>query len=77
MRIRRCFHGFSRTDLHNCGSRLRQHHGGGPEKFCCYQYADEPDVWDVNAVYKEDAYLDRSERYLIELLKELFRGENG
>ncbi len=50
---------------------------GGPEKFCCYQYADEPDVWDVNAVYKEDAYLDRSERYLIELLKELFRGENG
>ena len=48
---------------------------GGPDRFCCYQYTDEPDVWDVNAVYKEDAYLDRAERHLIDLLKEVFGGD--
>ena len=48
---------------------------GGPDRFCCYQYTDEPDGWDVNAVYKEDAYLDRAERHLIDLLKEVFGGD--
>ncbi len=48
---------------------------GGAEKFCCYRYAEEPDTWDVNAVYKEDAYLDRTERRLIELMKEVFGRE--
>lgn len=45
---------------------------GGVDKFCCYQYAEEPDVWNVNVVYKEDAYLDRTERYFIDLMKEVF-----
>lgn len=39
---------------------------------CCYQYGEEPDTWNVNVVYKEDAYLDRSERCLIDLMKEVF-----
>lgn len=45
---------------------------GGHAGLCCYQYAEEPDSWNVNAVYREDAYLDRSERYLIDLMKEMF-----
>lgn len=45
---------------------------GGMEKFCCYQYGEEPDTWDVNVIYKEDAYMDRIERYFIDLLKEVF-----
>ncbi len=45
---------------------------GNVEGLCCYSYAEEPDSWNVNVVYKEDAYLDRSERYLIDLMKEVF-----
>ncbi len=45
---------------------------GGAERFCCYRYEEEPDQWDVNAVYKEDTYLDRAERCLIDLMKEAF-----
>ena len=45
---------------------------GGKEKFCCYTYSREPDGWDVNVFYKEDVYLDRAERYLIERMKEVF-----
>ncbi len=45
---------------------------GGADRFCCYSYTEEPDVWNVNVVYKEDAYLDRSERCLIDLMKEVF-----
>lgn len=45
---------------------------GGKEKFCCYSYSEEPDGWDVNVIYKEEVYLDRAERYLIDLMKETF-----
>jgi len=49
---------------------------GGKEKFCCYQYSEESDGWDVNVIYKEEVYLDRAERYLIELMKEVFTSQN-
>lgn len=49
---------------------------GHDEGICCYRYGEEPDSWDVNVVYKEDAYLDRSERYLIDVMKEIFDGKN-
>ncbi len=49
---------------------------GGPDRFCCYSYTEEPDTWDVNVVYKEDAYLDRPERRLIDLMKEVFGEKN-
>ncbi len=49
---------------------------GGAERFCCYRCAGESDLWDVNAVYKEDTYLDRAERCLIDLMKEEF-GDSG
>lgn len=42
---------------------------GGVEKFCCYQYDDVPDGWDVNVIYKKDVYLNRMERSFIKLLK--------
>lgn len=45
---------------------------GGVEQFCCYRYEEHPESWGVNVVYKEDTYLDRSERYLIKLMKEVF-----
>ena len=45
----------------------------GPEAdACCYQCALHPVKWEVNAVYKEDTYLNRAERYLIQLLQEHF-----
>lgn len=47
---------------------------GHIDGLCCYQYSEEPDAWNVNVVYKEDAYLDRSERCLIDLMKEVFAG---
>lgn len=46
---------------------------GGTDRFQCYQYADQPDAWDVNVVYKADSYLDRTERGFIDVLKETFR----
>lgn len=45
---------------------------GGIGRFHCYQYTETPDTWDVNVVYKADAYLDRAERGFIDLLKETF-----
>ena len=45
---------------------------GGTDRFCCYQYGENPDAWDVNVVYKKDSYLDRTERSFIELLKSVF-----
>lgn len=39
---------------------------------CCYQCVSHPQRWEVNAIYKEDTYLNRAERYLIDLLKEYF-----
>lgn len=45
----------------------------GPEAdACCYQCTPQPVHWEVNAIYKEDTYLNRAERYLIQLLKEHF-----
>lgn len=45
---------------------------GGEDCFCCYRYAPQNDFWDVNVVYKSDAYLDRAERGFIEMLKRQF-----
>ena len=38
----------------------------------CYRCTPEPIHWEVNAVYKENTYLNMAERYLIELLKQHF-----
>ncbi len=38
-------------------------------------HAGEESAWDVNVIYKEDVYLDRAERYLIELMQQEFGGE--
>lgn len=45
---------------------------GGMERFCCYDFSVTPEYWNVNAVYKEDMYLGRAERFLIDLMKEKF-----
>ncbi|MBS6517944.1 MAG: LysR family transcriptional regulator [Clostridium sp.] len=45
---------------------------GGVHKFCCYHFSSDPELWNVNVVYKADSYLDRSERAFIELLKKSF-----
>ena len=38
----------------------------------CYRCTPQPIHWEVNAIYKENTYLNKAERYLIELLKEHF-----
>ncbi len=45
---------------------------GGAERFCCYQYGEEPDSWDINAIYKKEVYLTQMERCFIELMKKEF-----
>lgn len=45
---------------------------GGMNRFCCYNFSAKPECWNVNAVYKEDMYLGRAERYLIDLMKQKF-----
>lgn len=45
---------------------------GGAGRFCCLAYTEEPVLWDVNIVYKKDAYLDRAERCFIDLMKKVF-----
>ena len=45
---------------------------GGMEHFCCCDFSVTPEYWNVNAVYKEDMYLGRAERYLIDLMKQKF-----
>lgn len=45
---------------------------GGIDRFHWYRYSETPDMWDVNVVYKEGAYLDRTERSFIDLLKTTF-----
>lgn len=45
---------------------------GGMERFCCFDFSATPEYWSVNAVYKEDMYLGRAERYLIDLMKQKF-----
>lgn len=44
----------------------------GADQHNCCLYAEEPDTWDVDVVYKKDTYLDRVERYFIDLMKEAF-----
>lgn len=39
----------------------------------CYNYTDHPIQWDINAIYKRGTYLNKAERYFIDLLKEKFR----
>ncbi len=50
---------------------------GGTDKFCCYRFSRKEESWDVQVVCREDAYLDRSERHLIELMKETFAAAGG
>lgn len=45
---------------------------GGMERFSCYDFSVTPEYWNVNAVYKEDMYLGRAERFLIDIMKEKF-----
>lgn len=45
---------------------------GGRKHFPCYTFPEQPAAWEVNAVYKDDAYLDKAERYFIDLMKEVF-----
>ena len=48
---------------------------GGMERFSCYDFSVTPESWSVNAVYKEDMYLGRAERCLIDLMKQKFNRE--
>lgn len=45
---------------------------GEMERFNCYDFSVTPEFWSVNAVYKEDMYLGRAERFLIDLMKQKF-----
>lgn len=45
---------------------------GGMERFNYYDFSVTPEFWSVNAVYKEDMYLGRAERFLIDLMKQKF-----
>lgn len=45
---------------------------GGMERFNCYDFSVTPEFWSVNAVYKEDMYLGRAERFLIDRMKQKF-----
>lgn len=45
---------------------------GGMERFNCYDFSVTPEFWSVNAVYKENMYLGRAERFLIDLMKQKF-----
>lgn len=46
---------------------------GGYEQFHCYRIKSRYSVWDVNAFYKNDSYLDKADRYFIDLMKEVFQ----
>ncbi len=37
-----------------------------------YSYSKQPIQWEINAIYRKDAYLNKAERYFIDLLKEKF-----
>jgi len=45
---------------------------GGTGEIPCYRYTGSEDMWDVRAVYRKGAYLSRSARFLIDLLKDEF-----
>ena len=42
---------------------------------CCYEYSPTPVQWEINAIYKKGAYLNKAERYFLDLLKEYFQKE--
>lgn len=42
---------------------------------CCYDYSPTPVQWEINAIYKKGAYLNKAERYFLDLLKEYFQTE--
>lgn len=39
---------------------------------CCYEYSNTPVQWDINAIYKKGAYLNKAERYFLDLMKAEF-----
>lgn len=45
-------------------------------KSCCYRYSAHPAQWEINAVYKQNTYLNKAERYFIDLMKKKF-GKQG
>ena len=42
------------------------------DKLHIYHYGTAQDTWDINVIYKKDTYLGKPERYLIDLMKEVF-----
>lgn len=38
----------------------------------CYDYSPHPFQWNINAIYKKNSYLNKAERYFIDLLKREF-----
>lgn len=48
----------------------------GLSQACCLR-VPKPGSWNVNAVYKEELYLDQAERHMIDLMKQVFgRGQD-
>ena len=47
---------------------------GGFGRFHCYRYSEEPETWEISAIYKKDTYLDSAERALIDAMKQAFGG---
>jgi DNA-binding transcriptional LysR family regulator len=45
---------------------------GGLDQFHCYRIDSQYSTWDVNAFYKKDSYLDKADRYFIDLMKDVF-----
>lgn len=55
--------------------RARKILGPDADKYC-YDYSPTTPVqWEINAIYKKGAYLNRAERYFLDLLKEYFQKE--
>lgn len=45
----------------------------GPEaEACSYTFSPTPVQWEINAITKKDAYLNKAERYFLDLMKETF-----
>lgn len=54
--------------------RARKILGPKAERYC-YEYSPTPVQWEINAIYKKGAYLNKAERYFLDLLKEHFQKE--
>lgn len=66
------------TQLAACGlgftlvpSRAKKILGPDAPRYC-YEYSTSPVQWDINAIYKKGAYLNKAERYFLDLMKEEF-----